>query len=57
MPQGIKYLLDWDRFALIFPVAYFQHLIGSNIEQNVKKYKPLAQTVASLLSSTPKINF
>ena len=38
MPQGIKYLLDWDvRFALIFPMAYFQHLIGSNIEQNVKK--------------------
>lgn len=38
MPQGIKYLLDWDvRFALIFPMAYFQHLIESNIEQNVKK--------------------
>lgn len=41
MPPVIEYLLDWDvRFALIFPVAGFQHLKGSNIEQNVKKYKP-----------------
>lgn len=49
----MAYLLDWGiSVALIFPVAYFQCLIWSNIEQNVKKYKPLASTVTFLPRST-----